>query len=845
MAGGGGSVVTDGRMLASIYQYLTEGEVLVARRVCAAWDDAAASEAYWGMRCQRDGVGCIKPAGCVGNEDFYKQFGALNTNPAAEGPRVATVDWLMWYDTFEQRWFLNDDLVSPSPVSVVTAFPSSAARQPLHDAARFLNACLRASSGGFVTEEVLAYKGTPTEMHEGRVGIQMWSQPASLENGSTALLLLPRGATLDGVRRGFPAAEQAEAAEVVHALQALVFATSSTLLVFDDDMPRTEGAPDVAEWWQRVVPRGCAASGETFISDDLRAQLEAPLGSDPSPDVVDYLQRMSRSLFARETTVKGPRLHVVSRSDNVCLPDLRPDAQGDGSALSVRTAAGVASWLAYFSELAFLPLGKVEALAEDVFGLGSAGWGAKTSLLRMGALWHDMACLTVTLPQHLCVLTSCVAGMNEASQQAGGAGSSLHAMKQLLVSQEFGEKLAGQLLITQIDTLCDFYKEAVTVELDNASKVVDDMAHRGQTSEPPADVAAPLWAIEIIQYHEQHFFTACRRLMMSAAEAGVAAPLAVRHFEVLKNKISEQFLTAWCVNQRRSKEFCKATFSMVFKVFADKYLAPEEQDAPAPAGEEAGEVDQKTATKVLKRFYQTFMDLLDEYEIKAIGTRRGDVMLSQTKDLLQRIQDSAANSSSATPSHPIRALGGMRLSDLSLAVSDINAEVMRRVQGLTKEMETSRNELQKTCALYTKLLGMQFKERIAACRHRMWDEAQDAVQAQGVARVHLFHTVLGLGALSVPELEESVACYSLSCLDANRAAEKQASEDAHAFIATLPVRERLRYHRFGVITENSTSGAASPAASIARLHEQAHVATGKITTKAKSFFSRFKTSSQR
>ena len=780
-----------------------------------AWEESASCETYWGMRCRRDGVGQIRPAGALGNEGFYRQFASLSGDSSGE------VDWLLWWDPLDKKWDTNTDLLASltrtataSPTSVITALPSSTSRSALLNAAGFLNGCLRAGSGGFMTSEINAYRGTKEEVCSGRIGVQMWSKPARLDNGNTALFLLPRNTSqehagclgdLDG----------AAAEDIISSLQIFVYALSSTLVAFEDD---DSTSPE--DWWKHIIPQ-TNVKGEPILSDELEQLMNGILSENDIPEsVLPHIEATGRALYSLDAPVKGPRLHVVTKN-NLALPGLR------NAGLSVRNAVGVASWLAYFSEVVFLS--DARGLPEDIFGLSEEKWGAMTEPIRPGAMWHSMACLTTTLPQYLAAVTGCVDAMNEV---ASDGDSRIFAMKHALTSQALGEHLAGGILEAEVDVLRDFYMDAMLVELDNAPKEVDAMAHLGQTSEPPANVSAPLWASSLIQHHEQHFFSTCRRLMLRTAEAGVDTPIAMKYFESLKNKISDRFLTAWCVNQKRSKTFCKATFELCFQSLSDKYLS----DSTTVAIDADSEKGNKSAS--LKKFHQTFMDLLDEYEIKAIGTRRGDVMLTQTKDLLQRIQDKAA--STGNDSAPLAAFGGMRLSDLSLAVADINSEVTKRVLNVTSEMEISRSELQKTCALYTKLLGMQCRQRIAGCRHQLWRESVDSMVLQGQARSRMYYAALGLGSLC-DDLEEDIAHYALASTEAHRALEKQTGNDIDAFLATLPFKERTRYYRFGVVNNGragvDTSGDAT---SLVKLHEQAQAAGAKISKKARGFFSKMK-----
>ena len=183
-----------------------------------------------------------------------------------------------------------------------------------------------------------------------------------------------------------------------------------------------------------------------------------------------------------------------------------------------------------------------------------------------------------------------------------------------LFSDNFEEKISNEIMKRHVAVETEFYTAAMLVELENGPAQVANKAELGEAAEAPASVMAPLWSTQLVEAHEQHLFSACRRLIHLMCNAAVAIPVAVKAFEQLKHQISCSFRDAWSINQKRSKLFCVATFESVFDVVTTKYT---QFDMSAlDSGDDGLE---KTNVRQLKRFYQTFTDHLDEYEMKAIG----------------------------------------------------------------------------------------------------------------------------------------------------------------------------------------------------------------------------------
>eukprot|EP00754_Rhynchopus_humris_P012436 Rhum_TRINITY_DN14288_c20_g1::Rhum_TRINITY_DN14288_c20_g1_i1::g.74091::m.74091 len=157
-------------------------------------------------------------------------------------------------------------------------------------------------------------------------------------------------------------------------------------------------------------------------------------------------------------------------------------------------------------------------------------------------------------------------------------------------------------------------------------------------------------------------------------------------------------------------------------------------------------------------------------------------------------------------------------------------------------MDRSRGELQKTCALYTKLLGMQCRKRIAGSSLELYEAQRDHLSAAIYEKQLMFATVLSLA--SEPESAEAlhpdqaaIAAALGRFIESTAAAEQAAEVEIAAFLASLPYKERSRYPRFGVVSEESvsaTDAVRETTANVLRaLQSKASETGGKLGTKAK------------
>eukprot|EP01060_Flectonema_neradi_P028550 TRINITY_DN3839_c0_g1_i1.p1 TRINITY_DN3839_c0_g1~~TRINITY_DN3839_c0_g1_i1.p1 ORF type:complete len:404 (+),score=66.62 TRINITY_DN3839_c0_g1_i1:1204-2415(+) len=346
-----------------------------------------------------------------------------------------------------------------------------------------------------------------------------------------------------------------------------------------------------------------------------------------------------------------------------------------------------------------------------------------------------------------------------------------------LFGSSFESKLSNAIMTRHVKAETEFYDAAMLVELENGPVLAANKAELGEAAEAPASALAPLWSTQLVEAHEQHLFSACRRLIYTMCNAGVSTSVAVKVFEQLKHQVSCSFRDAWTINQKRSKIFCVATFNSVFDTITSKYT----QSDPLSGQESGDEGSEKTNVKQLKRFYQQFTDHLDEYQMKAIGTRLGDVMLDRAKDLLERIE----------------AVNTMKFhrEDLHTVVETICTDVAQRVLKETRKMEASRSSMQKTCAFYTVLLGMECRQKVTEQVKQRWEDSIDnGLLEREQVRRELYSSMMGTEPLSIDDLHE-LSHEHISSLDEEY---QKAVTDTDTFLSQLPSSE-LAKNRFGVI----------------------------------------------
>eukprot|EP01059_Diplonema_ambulator_P011614 TRINITY_DN21615_c0_g2_i1.p1 TRINITY_DN21615_c0_g2~~TRINITY_DN21615_c0_g2_i1.p1 ORF type:complete len:654 (+),score=105.00 TRINITY_DN21615_c0_g2_i1:184-1962(+) len=560
-----------------------------------------------------------------------------------------------------------------------------------------------------------------------------------------ALFLLPQGIGSDK--------DATEIDDVTQQLQLLTYILSTMVFVLDDE------ATSGVKWWDSLLPA-----------------LATPRS--PTENAL--------------VPTKGSKLFVVSPTD-IPIPNHTLVAPEDRER--------VGRWLAHFDELCILnaewgdPAWHTR-LASDCLQIYSPSYGTRAPVHHPGQLWPTLSTLRLTLPQLTIVAQTVAERLNDQPHS--------------LFNPEFDGIISRALFDRLVEDVTGFYAEAMAIELESGPIQAAELAHHGQAAEAPPEAPAPLWSKQLIEAHEQHLFASCRKLIFKMGEACMDGDTTFKFFEMLKNKISDEFRKVWGENQGRSKAFCEATFSMVFEGVVAKYVPAEpvdsvaSMDSPTTSSSShasgASGFENKKAREFermkkqskedvinLKRFYQSIIDHLDEYMMKAIGTRRGDVMLGKIKDLLEKIESSKSH--------------GLRSEDLELAINEICANVTARVVKETADMERTRNTMQKTCALYTKLLGMQCRQRVSTLCREKWTDEINNVMNRYAAKVQLYCAVMGDEAAG--DCHRETAELHIEKLITDFAAAERSAGDAIAqFIDALPASEKDSAYKFGIVTNN-------------------------------------------
>eukprot|EP01063_Lacrimia_lanifica_P038803 TRINITY_DN8346_c0_g2_i1.p1 TRINITY_DN8346_c0_g2~~TRINITY_DN8346_c0_g2_i1.p1 ORF type:complete len:873 (+),score=346.02 TRINITY_DN8346_c0_g2_i1:61-2679(+) len=819
-------------------QWLDPAAAKQVANVSRAWRAAAASEGYWASQAEVRGVGPVRPLGGVSYKALTEGFDLV----APGRP-----EWLVWWDAAAGKWSLNDELLAlwnppvvdggasrqAHGVASVAVCPCSAHPETVATAAGVLLGFMRARGAA----DLFAAPAPA-----GRVGVQVWANPALMADGARGLFLFPHGMA-PGEADAETAADAA-GTQTMHAvretLRAVVLCLASAVYVVDTVVDHVGLAPPGRRWWAALFPEANPLTPHERAQRLLEG--DAVVGADDAAPAM--LRRVRAAHAAGLVAARHPTLTLLSCKDDASLPTADDIAGGDAR-------LRVAGWLAHYEEVACVhydpaDVHAVGALAADCFNAGAAeAYGAAVRRCQPGAVWPQLGAAAVTLPQWAALLRLVVqtenASIEDALPQAARAAA--------LYGAEFGKAANAEVLALEVGAVVDFYVKAMMIEMDDGSAKAAERAERGEAAEAPPVCAAPLPATDLIELHEQHYFAAYRRLCFALDNAGLAVEDAVLHIEQMKNKVSDAFRDVWVINQRRSKHFCAAVFDHVMLPLVNHYApdpsstdddavssdtdaedgdvvgpsaalpsaspffaATPPQADPAGAakaqawgtglmgylrreGVEDADRDVRLDTKYLKRFYASFVDRLDEYEMKAVGGRAGDVLLDKAKDLLERVEASKYH--------------GFKRSDIELVTQELSSVVTQRVMRFSREMEKSRQGKQKTQALYTKMLGLQARMQLAGALRRTWDASRRWYPQQHDLRLRVYAAAAGVPPAALEEAAADPLLDAAAHVDATIARlagdEADAAAALEAFSSSLPNAEAARFARFGIVKADAAA----------------------------------------
>lgn len=226
-----------------------------------------------------------------------------------------------------------------------------------------------------------------------------------------------------------------------------------------------------------------------------------------------------------------------------------------------------------------------------------------------------------------------------------------------------------------------FYENAIRTEFDHHTRPDLETAYL-------AEIPTPMDPLLMVEAHNLYFYAAIRKY-------GYALPVicgrdcqgGMKLLEVLKRNVSDVFRTFWRRNNEFSRAQCHAVFNHTFGPVASKFYDIEHSPLLFDA-----------KRRGLKQWYTAIGDKIMEYELKAKGLRKFDILSEELNDrvfpqFLQFIQQNNANvSRDRICTHE---------EDAQRAIADLRQMVIERTAAYDKNTNGTLNTSQHESALYT------------------------------------------------------------------------------------------------------------------------------------------------
>jgi hypothetical protein len=226
-----------------------------------------------------------------------------------------------------------------------------------------------------------------------------------------------------------------------------------------------------------------------------------------------------------------------------------------------------------------------------------------------------------------------------------------------------------------------FYENAIRTEFDHHTRPDSETAYL-------AEIPTPMDPLLMVEAHNLYFYAAIRKY-------GYALPVicgrdcqgGMKLLEVLKRNVSDVFRTFWRRNNEFSRNQCHAVFNNAFGPIASKFYDIEHSPLLFDA-----------KRRGLKQWYTAIGDKIMEYELKAKGLRKFDILSEELNDrvfpqLLQFVQQNNAN----VPRERICT----HEEDAQRAIADLRQIVIDRTAAYDKGTNGTLNTSQHESALYT------------------------------------------------------------------------------------------------------------------------------------------------
>eukprot|EP00667_Euglena_gracilis_P005243 EG_transcript_5273 len=233
-----------------------------------------------------------------------------------------------------------------------------------------------------------------------------------------------------------------------------------------------------------------------------------------------------------------------------------------------------------------------------------------------------------------------------------------------------------------------------------------------------ATLAIPLDVGELMRSHDHFLLTALQRFACECDRLGAVHPQLTSP-AALKAELAERFRELWRRNLEVSRQYCEEVFETCFSPLELRYsgllvdlppgdapAGPAAPDGPAPAAAPPRGCAADTLppsplwdTKALKRFYACFLDIAEEYCMKAKGPRKYEVLAHKGNALLGRVQRAFRAAPEAR----------LRPEDVAQACECLMQEVQRMAADGIQRQDHMRAEQQRMASLHGKHLGLRME----------------------------------------------------------------------------------------------------------------------------------------
>ena len=227
-----------------------------------------------------------------------------------------------------------------------------------------------------------------------------------------------------------------------------------------------------------------------------------------------------------------------------------------------------------------------------------------------------------------------------------------------------------------VERAAAFYCSAMTTEMEDCCKPLLE----GKTQ-----MQHPIEAAELADLHDHFFFAALRSCAMQLGDiCGTDVAAGVTLLESLKQLLTSTFRQMWRKNLDVSRDYCTCVFHEVFAPVRTRFING----------------DGFHEKKGLKRWYAAVCDKFSEYQLKAKGPRKFDVLWDLiTLEVIPEVQQWSMD----RPTHAY-----FRPSDVTQACLCLRQYTEELLTGFRRSQDEQLSQRQRSSAVYTSYVGCEW-----------------------------------------------------------------------------------------------------------------------------------------